>query len=121
MYKIKIEHIGESDKPFPIIELVAHSGETNSNTESKIIISDSSIFFNVIKYFEGSYVGKSDYGLSDFQYGTFLITFYSKEGDEKKIILNKEGAIYFYVNLHGFIPDNDKNRDIISGIIRRLL
>jgi len=118
--KIRIEHIGSIDKPFPVIELY-NSGSINTAEINKktVVIQDSSAFLQTVKYFNEKYVGKVD--SSDTNYGTFSVSFYSNGKFDSKVFLNKEGAVYFFVNLHTYLMFDEKNKNIIYSIVRRLL
>lgn len=121
MEKVKIEHVGEVDKPFPVIELYLVDTNTQSSIAGELIaIADSNVFQNTIGYFGSNIMGevKSSNG----EYGTFLVSFYADGVLKKNVFLSKEGAIYFFVNLHTFLSSpHEDNRVLISGIVRRLL
>ena len=120
MNKIIMEHIGEIDKSFPVIELY-NSGSINTAETNKktVVIQDSSAFLQTVKYFNEKYVGKVD--SADANYGTFSVSFYSSGKLHSKVFLNKEGAVYFFVNLHTYLMLDEKNKNIIYSIVRRLL
>lgn len=117
--KIRIEHIGEIDKPFPTLELYNSEGINTTEKKNTVTVTDSIVFIKTLKYFDEKYVGKVD--SSEASYGTFSIFFYDNDKLLSKVFLNKEGAVYFFVNLHTFMMLNEKNKNIIYGIVRRLL
>ena len=121
MKRIRIEHVGEMDKPFPIIELYSDKSEiVNTQTITEMLtMADSSVFSKVIKYFDSEFVGMMV--SSDFEYGTFSVSFFEGTELRKQIYLNKEGAIYLLVNLQTYIFEGEENKIALQSMVRRLL
>ncbi len=121
MNRIRIEHVGEMDKPFPIIELYSDKSEiVNTQTITEMLtMADSSVFSKVIKYFDSEFVGMMV--SSDFEYGTFSVSFFEGTELRKQIYLNKEGAIYLLVNLQTYIFEGEENKIALQSMVRRLL
>jgi len=117
MDKIVIEHIGEIDKPFPIIELYSNDTVKTVSQNLTITIVSKDVSTKITKYLSGKMVGEiTNYNMS---YGTFCISLFEKD-TVKKVYLNREGAIYLLVNIHSLLPVSN-NEKLIEGMIRRLI
>ncbi len=122
MSKIEIKHIGEIDKPFPVIEIYSGKYDYNLSEEKsstgKLVILDTLVFSKVIQYLDSEKIGLLD--TSDLKYGTFSVSFFDKEKCIKTIFLSQEGAVYLLINLQLYVPDKPLIFTL-QGMVRRLL
>ncbi len=122
MSKIEIKHIGEIDKPFPVIEIYSNKYDYKLSNEKvntgKLVISDTLVFSKVIQYLDSEIIGLLD--TSDLKYGTFSVLFFDKEKCIKTIFLSKEGAVYLLINLQLYVADKPLIFTL-QGMVRRLL
>jgi len=90
---IKVEHIGESDKSFPIIYLCVKDFKLKKKNELiTVSLKDNILLSKVLKYFESNFVGLQE--LINTEYGTFHVSFYGdKKLDKSLILLKKEEPV----------------------------
>ncbi len=116
---VVLRHIGDIDKPIPVITLLNGDDIVHANPDS-ILVHSTTILHQILGY-SRSTCFESNQDTFEAQYGTFSMICTGLSGEPKEYFLSKDKTVVVLSNMIMNLCGKGRDVDQLSSVLRRLL